>query len=55
MQLASGNTPLPLILRAKCLFLAGQARQALEAAEMAAAVVGTEPEALDALGAIFGL
>ena len=55
VQLASGNSPLPLILRAKCLFLLGQARQALEAAEMAAVIVGTAPEALDALGAIFGL
>jgi tetratricopeptide (TPR) repeat protein len=54
VRLASGKA-LPLILRAKCLFLAGQARQALEAAEMAEAVVGTAPEALDALGAIFGL
>ena len=54
VELASG-TALPLILRAKCLFLAGQARQALEAADMAAPLVGTSAEALDALGAIFGL
>ena len=47
--------PIPQILRAKCLFLSGRAREALEAAEAAATMVGTAPEALDALGAIFGL
>jgi tetratricopeptide (TPR) repeat protein len=52
--LAGGN-PLPLILRAKCLHLAGKAREALEAAEAAETVVGSAAEALDALGAIFGL
>ncbi len=54
LALASGN-PIPIILRAKCLFLGGKARQALEAAEMAEKAVGASPEALDALGAIFGL
>jgi tetratricopeptide (TPR) repeat protein len=49
------RNPLPRILRAKCLFLSGASRQALEAAETAATLVGTAPEALDALGAIFGL
>jgi tetratricopeptide (TPR) repeat protein len=53
VQLASDN-PLPLILRAKCLYLAGNARGALEAAEIAEAVIGSAEEALDALGAIFG-
>jgi Flp pilus assembly protein TadD len=47
--------PIPQILRAKCLFLNGASRQALEAAETAATMVGTAPAALDALGAIFGL
>ncbi len=54
VALASG-TPLPLILRAKCQFLSGEAPQALEFAEAAAAVIGTAPEALDGLGAMFGL
>ncbi len=49
------SDPLPLILRAKCRFVSGQARAALEAAEAAANRVGSAPEALDALGAIFGL
>ena len=52
--LASGN-PIPLILQAKCLFVSGKARDALAAAEKAEAVVGTAPDALDALGGIFGL
>jgi len=52
--LSPGN-PIPLILRAKCLHLAGKARPALEAAEAAEPNVGTAAEALDALGAIFGL
>ena len=54
VALASDH-PLPLILRAKCLHLAGQAREAFEAAEAAEAIIGNAPEALDALGAIFGL
>lgn len=51
----SGRQPIPLILHAKCLFSTGHIRQALEAAELAEACVGTAPEETDALGAIFGL
>jgi tetratricopeptide (TPR) repeat protein len=47
--------PLPLILRAKCLFLSGDGHEAFSAAEAAAKRVGATPDALDALGAIFGL
>ena len=47
--------PIPLILRAKCLLVSGDARRAFEAAEAASKLVGNVPEALDALGAIFGL
>jgi tetratricopeptide (TPR) repeat protein len=47
--------PIPQILRAKCLFISGEARRAFEAAEAAAKLVGDAPEALDACGAIFGL
>jgi len=47
--------PIPLILRAKCLFVSGEARRAFEAAEAASNIVGNAPEAQDALGAIFGL
>jgi Flp pilus assembly protein TadD len=47
--------PIAHILRAKCLFVSGEARQALEAAEAASKLVDDGPEALDALGAIFGL
>jgi tetratricopeptide (TPR) repeat protein len=47
--------PIPLILRAKCLFVSGDARRAFEAAEAASKLVGNAPEALDACGAIFGL
>jgi hypothetical protein len=49
------NDPIGLILRAKCLFVSGQAREALEAAEAASKMDGNAPETLDALGAIFGL
>ncbi len=49
------SDPLPLSLRAKCRFVSGDARAALEAADAAAKRVGSGPEALDALGAIFGL
>jgi tetratricopeptide (TPR) repeat protein len=49
------KNPLPLILKAKCLHLSGQARAALEATEAAEAVIGEEAETLDALGAMFGL
>ena len=47
--------PIAHILRAKCLFLTGDAVQALEAAETASRITGDAPEACDALGAIFGL
>ena len=47
--------PIALILRAKCLFVSGEASQALEAADAAAKLIGAAPETLDALGAIFGL
>jgi Tfp pilus assembly protein PilF len=47
--------PIAHILRAKCLFFSGEAGRALAAAEAASKVVGSAPEALDALGAIFGL
>jgi tetratricopeptide (TPR) repeat protein len=47
--------PIPLILRAKCLFVSGEAHRAFAAAEAASKIVGNAPEALDALGAIFGL
>ncbi len=49
------HEPLPHILKAKCLFLDGKARDALQAAERAEAKIGETPEALDALGAMFGL
>ena len=47
--------PIPLILRAKCLFVSGEARRAFEAAEAASKIIGDTPEAFDACGAIFGL
>src|ERR1700686_921344 len=47
--------PIALVLRAKCLFVSGDTRGAFEAAEAASKLVGDAPEALDALGAIFGL
>ena len=47
--------PIALILRAKCLFISGEAGQAFEAAEAASRIIGNAPESLDALGAIFGL
>lgn len=47
--------PIALVLRAKVLFLSGEARSALEAAETAARMIDNAPETLDALGAIFGL
>jgi tetratricopeptide (TPR) repeat protein len=49
------NDPIAHILRAKCLFFSGEAREALRAAETASKIAGAAPEALDALGAIFGL
>jgi len=47
--------PIALILRTKCLFVSGEARGALEAAEAASKMIDSAPETLDALGAIFGL
>lgn len=47
--------PIALILRAKCLFISGEARGAFEAAEAASGMIDDGPETLDALGAIFGL
>lgn len=47
--------PIAHILLAKCHFVSGETRAALVAAESAAEIIGTAPEALDALGAIFGL
>jgi tetratricopeptide (TPR) repeat protein len=47
--------PIALVLRAKCLFVSGEARQAFEAAEAASKIIDGAPETLDALGAIFGL
>jgi tetratricopeptide (TPR) repeat protein len=47
--------PIAHILRAKCLILSGEVGQALKVATTASEVVGTAPEALDALGAIFGM
>jgi tetratricopeptide (TPR) repeat protein len=44
-----------LILRAKCLFVSGEAGAALEAAEAASKMMNNAPETLDACGAIFGL
>ncbi len=47
--------PIAHILRAKCLFLSGEPGQALATAEAISSIVGSTPEALDALGAIFSL
>jgi Flp pilus assembly protein TadD len=44
-----------LILRAKCLFVSGEAGAALEAAETASKMMNNAPETLDACGAMFGL
>jgi tetratricopeptide (TPR) repeat protein len=49
------NEAMPHILRAKCLFVSGEAGLALETAEAASRMAGSAPEALDALGGIFGL
>jgi tetratricopeptide (TPR) repeat protein len=49
------DDPIAHTLRAKTLFVTGEAGQACRAAETALQVVGTAPEALDALGAVFGL
>jgi Flp pilus assembly protein TadD len=47
--------PIAHILQAKCHFVSGEAGQALTAAETASKIIGGAPEALDALGAIYGL
>ena len=52
---ATPKDPIPFILRAKCLLVSGDTRQAIESAGAAAKLVGDCPEALDACGAIFGL
>ena len=49
------TNPIALVLRAKCLFVKGEARQASAATEVAASHAGEEPDALDAVGAMFGL
>lgn len=49
------TSPIALVLRAKCLFLNGETRQACAVAEVAANHAGEEPDALDAVGAMFGL
>jgi Tfp pilus assembly protein PilF len=49
------KNPIALVLRAKCLFVSGEARGAFEAAEAASRMIDDAPEALDACGAIFGL
>jgi Flp pilus assembly protein TadD len=49
------KNPLALILRAKCLFVSGEVRGALEATEAAAKMIDNAPETQDALGAMFGL
>ncbi|MGJ4940159.1 tetratricopeptide repeat-containing sulfotransferase family protein [Bradyrhizobium sp. HKCCYLS1011] len=49
------DDPIALALRAKCLFLSGDPRAALQTAEAAAQRVGDAAEALDAVGAMFGL
>lgn len=49
------TNPIALVLRAKCLFVTGEARQASAATEAAARHAGEEPDALDAVGAMFGL
>jgi tetratricopeptide (TPR) repeat protein len=49
------DDPIAHVMRAKCLFICGEAPAALAEAEVAAKLVGSAPAALDALGAIFGL
>lgn len=49
------TNPIALVLRAKCLFVKGEARQASAATDVAARHAGEEPDALDAVGAMFGL
>lgn len=47
--------PIALALRAKCLFMTGETRQACTATEVAAQHLDDAPDALDAVGAMFGL
>jgi tetratricopeptide (TPR) repeat protein len=47
--------PIAQVLKAKCLFISGEAVQALETAEIAEKIIGNTAQALDALGALFGL
>jgi tetratricopeptide (TPR) repeat protein len=49
------TNPIALVLRAKCLFVNGETREACAATEAAAKHLGEEPDALDAVGAMFGL
>src|SRR5262245_52135726 len=49
------TNPIALALRAKCLFVKGETRQACAAVEAATQHLGEEPDALDAVGAIFSL
>ncbi len=49
------KNPIALVLRAKCLYISGDTREALEAAEAASKINDNAPVTLDALGAIFGL
>jgi tetratricopeptide (TPR) repeat protein len=52
---AAPQNPLALVLRAKCLFRAGEPRRAFEATEAASRYAGDSSDALDAIGAMFGL
>jgi tetratricopeptide (TPR) repeat protein len=49
------DDPIAHALRAKCLILAGEARAARQAATLAGQYVGDSPQALDAVGSVFGL
>src|SRR5580704_11053620 len=51
----SPGDPITHILRAKCQFFLGEAALAFHAANAASHIVGSAPQALDALGGIFGL
>lgn len=49
------TNPIALVLRAKCLFMMGETRQACAATDVAAQHLDDAPDALDAVGAMFGL
>ncbi|MDA9524636.1 hypothetical protein XI06_31190 [Bradyrhizobium sp. CCBAU 11434] len=49
------TNPITLVLRAKCLFMKGEARQASAVTDVAARHAGEEADALDSVGAMFGL